>query len=201
MRDLETIELALTAPNRPPCFRHPSPARAPNTIDRTSMSFRPSNRTRSALRLPSRPQGVVAQNLSGASTSVGLAALEVLVVDPPIANPYSPKPRLTQIPGMMQVGKKREINPSTYAIMEHLSRARPHRARRSLLKSNDRKKFALPENPRHTIGRTDRIARAVRLLSFALLTRRLQPLLLFLTFPSATPASRHRASPPCSVPL
>src|SRR5205814_7069784 len=68
-------------------------------------------------------KGVVAQNLFKRIDKPGrLAALEILVVDSPIANLIR-EGKTHQIPGMMQVGKKKGNQPLDDAIMEHLRAA------------------------------------------------------------------------------
>ncbi len=67
---------------------------------------------------------MVAQNLFRRIDKPGrVAALEVLVVDTPIANLIR-EGKTHQIPGMMQVGKKKGNQPLDDAIMEHLRAAR-----------------------------------------------------------------------------
>jgi twitching motility protein PilT len=85
-------------------------------------------------------KGVVAQNLFKRIDKPGrVAALEVLVVDNPIGNLIR-EAKTHQIPGMMQVGKKKGNQPLDDAIMEHLRAARisPEEAYE---KAMDKKKF------------------------------------------------------------
>ena len=85
-------------------------------------------------------KGVVAQNLFRRIDKPGrVAALEVLVVDTPIANLIR-EAKTHQIPGMMQVGKKKGNQPLDDAIMELLRKATisPEEAYE---KSIDKKKF------------------------------------------------------------
>jgi twitching motility protein PilT len=118
MRDLETIELALTAAATGHLvFGTLHTPSAPKTIDR-----------------------VVAQNLFRRIDKSGrIAALEVLVVDTPIANLIR-EAKTHQIPGMMQVGKKKGNQPLDDAIMDHLRKAiiSPEEAYE---KAIDKKKF------------------------------------------------------------
>jgi twitching motility protein PilT len=82
----------------------------------------------------------VAQNLFRRIDKVGrCAALEILVCDSPIANLIR-EGKTHQIPGMMQVGKKKGNQPLDDAIMDHLRNARisPEEAYE---KAIDKKKF------------------------------------------------------------
>ena len=127
--------------DRPPWSSERCTPRArprPSTV--SSTSFRPASRTRSARRLSESLKGVVAQNLFRRIDKPGrVAALEVLVCDTPIANLIR-EAKTHQIPGMMQVGKKKGNQPLDDAIMEHLRAARisPEEAYE---KAIDKKKF------------------------------------------------------------
>src|ERR1700716_2638185 len=141
MRDLETIELALTAAATGHLvlgtLHTPS---APKTIDRVIDVFPASQQNQIRAGLSESLKGVVAQNLFKRVDKPGrVAALEVLVVDTPIANLIR-EGKTHQIPGMMQVGKKKGNQPLDDAIMEHLRAARisPEEA---YDKAIDRKKF------------------------------------------------------------
>src|SRR6266403_2038798 len=69
-------------------------------------------------------KGVIAQNLFKRIDKPGrVAALEILVVDTAIANLVR-EGKTHQIPGMIQVGKKKGNQPLDDAIMEHLRHAR-----------------------------------------------------------------------------
>jgi twitching motility protein PilT len=83
---------------------------------------------------------VIAQNLFKRIDTPGrVAALEILVVDMAIANLVR-EGKTHQIPGMIQVGKKKGNQPLDDAIMEHLRHARiaPEEA---YDKAVDKKKF------------------------------------------------------------
>ena len=141
MRDLETIELALTAAATGHLvFGTLHTPSAPKTIDRVIDVFPASQQNQIRAGLSESLKGVVAQNLFRRIDKPGrLAALEVLVVDTPIANLIR-EGKTHQIPGMMQVGKKKGNQPLDDAIMEHLRAARiaPEEAYE---KAQDRKKF------------------------------------------------------------
>ena len=141
MRDLETIELALTAAATGHLvFGTLHTPSAPKTIDRIIDVF-PGEPAEPDSRLA---RGI-AQRRGGAESfpphrqARPLAALEVLVVDTPIANLIR-EGKTHQIPGMMQVGKKKGNQPLDDAIMEHLRAARisPEEAYE---KAMDKKKF------------------------------------------------------------
>src|SRR5712671_706511 len=141
MRDLETIELALTAAATGHLvFGTLHTPSAPKTIDRVIDVFPANQQNQIRAGLSESLKGVVAQNLFRRIDKPGrLAALEVLVVDTPIANLIR-EGKTHQIPGMMQVGKKKGNQPLDDAIMEHLRAARisPEEAYE---KSSDKKKF------------------------------------------------------------
>lgn len=141
MRDLETIELALTAAATGHLvFGTLHTPSAPKTIDRVIDVFPASQQNQVRAGLSESLKGVVAQNLFKRIDKPGrCAALEVLVVDAPIANLIR-EGKTHQIPGMMQVGKKKGNQPLDDAIMEHLRAARisPEEAYE---KAQDRKKF------------------------------------------------------------
>src|SRR6187399_155059 len=148
MRDLETIGLALTAAATGHLvfgtLHTPSAAK---TIDRVIDVFPANQQNQIKAGLSESLKGVVAQNLFRRIDKPGrLAALEVLVVDTPIANLIR-ECKTHQIPGMMQVGKKKGNQPLDDAIMELLRKATisPEEAYE---KSIDKKKFrALLKTP------------------------------------------------------
>src|SRR5687767_1474698 len=141
MRDLETIELALTAAATGHLvFGTLHTPSAPKTIDRVIDVFPAGQQNQIRASLSESLKGVVAQNLFRRVDKPGrCAALEVLVVDTPIANLIR-EGKTHQIPGMMQVGKKKGNQPLDDAIMDHLRAGRiaPEEAYE---KAQDRKKF------------------------------------------------------------
>src|ERR1700756_984730 len=112
MRDLETIELALTAAATGHLvFGTLHTPSAPKTIDRVIDVFPASQQNQIRAGLSESLKGVVAQNLFKRVDKPGrLAALEVLVVDTAIANLVR-EGKTHQIPGMIQVGKKKGNQP------------------------------------------------------------------------------------------
>src|SRR6266850_1622218 len=121
MRDLETIELAITAAATGHLvfgtLHTPSAAK---TIDRVIDVFPAGQQNQIRNTLSESLKGVIAQNLFKTIDKPGrVAALEILVVDMAIANLVR-EAKTHQIPGMIQVGKKKGNQPLDDAIMEHL---------------------------------------------------------------------------------
>ena len=141
MRDLETIELALTAAATGHLvFGTLHTSSAAKAVDRVIDVFPTDQQNQIRATLSESLKGVVAQNLFKRIDKPGrVAALEILVVDTAIANLVR-EGKTHQIPGMIQVGKKKGNQPLDDAIMEHL-RARAHFARGSLRQGIDKKKF------------------------------------------------------------
>jgi twitching motility protein PilT len=141
MRDLETIELALTAAATGHLvFGTLHTSNAAKTIDRIIDVFPTNQQNQIRAGLSESLKGVIAQNLFRRIDKPGrVAALEILVCDSAIANLIR-EGKTHQIPGMMQVGKKKGNQPLDDAIMEHLRAARvaPEEAYE---KSIDKKKF------------------------------------------------------------
>ena len=141
MRDLETIELAMTAAATGHLvFGTLHTSSAAKTVDRIIDVFPTNQQNQVRATLSESLKGVVAQNLFKRIDKPGrCAALEILVCDSPIANLVR-EGKTHQIPGMMQVGKKKGNQPLDDAIMDHL-RAGRISAEEAYEKSIDRKKF------------------------------------------------------------
>jgi twitching motility protein PilT len=141
MRDLETIELALTAAATGHLvFGTLHTPNAPKTIDRIIDVFPAGQQNQIRSSLAESLKGVVAQNLFRRIDKPGrLAALEILVVDTPIANLIR-EAKTHQIPGMMQVGKKKGNQPLDDAITD-LLRAAKISPEEAYEKAMDKKKF------------------------------------------------------------
>jgi twitching motility protein PilT len=123
MRDLETIELALTAAATGHLvfgtLHTPSAAK---TIDRVIDVFPAGQQNQIRNTLSESLKGVVAQNLFKRVDIKGrVAALEILVVTTAIANLIR-EAKTFQIPGMLQVGKKHGMQTLDDAIMELLNK-------------------------------------------------------------------------------
>lgn len=141
LRDLETIELALTAASTGHLvFGTLHTQSAAKTVDRIIDVFPAEQQNKIRATLSESLKGVVAQNLFKRIDKKGrVAALEILVFTTAIANLVR-EGKTHQIPGMIQVGKKLGNQPLDDAIMDHLKMKRiaPEEAYEKCL---DRKKF------------------------------------------------------------
>jgi twitching motility protein PilT len=141
MRDLETIELALTAAATGHLvFGTLHTSSASKAVDRIIDVFPTDQQNQIRATLAESLKGVIAQNLFKRIDVPGrVAALEILVVDMAISNLVR-EGKTHQIPGMIQVGKKKGNQPLDDAIMDHLrtTRISPEEA---YDKSIDKKKF------------------------------------------------------------
>src|SRR5437868_1201004 len=149
LRDLETIELAITAASTGHLvFGTLHTPSASKTVDRIIDVFPAEQQNKIRATLSEALKGVVAQNLfKRVDKKARVASLEVLVFTTAIANLVR-EGKTHQIPGMIQVGKKLGNQPLDDAIMEHLrmKRIAPEEAYE---KSIDKKKFRtfLPHPP------------------------------------------------------
>jgi twitching motility protein PilT len=141
MRDLETIELALTAASTGHLvFGTLHTSSAAKTVDRIIDVFPAEQQNKIRATLSEALRGVVAQNLFRRIDKKGrVAALEILVFTTAVANLVR-EGKTHQIPGMIQVGKKMGNQPLDDAIMEHvrMKRISPEEAYDKCL---DKKKF------------------------------------------------------------
>jgi len=125
MRDLETIELAITAASTGHLvFGTLHTQSAAKTVDRIIDVFPSEQQNKIRATLSEALRGVVAQNLFRRVDKKGrVAALEVLVFTTAIANLVR-EGKTHQLPGMIQVGKKLGNQPLDDAIMDHLKMKR-----------------------------------------------------------------------------
>jgi len=141
MRDLETIELAITAASTGHLvFGTLHTQSAAKTVDRIIDVFPADQQNKIRATLSESLRGVVAQNLFRRIDKKGrVAALEILVFTTAIANLVR-EGKTHQIPGMIQVGKKLGNTPLDDSIMDHLrmKRISPDEAYEKCL---DKKKF------------------------------------------------------------
>jgi twitching motility protein PilT len=141
MRDLETIELALTAASTGHLvFGTLHTSSAAKTVDRIIDVFPGDQQNKIRATLSEALKGVVAQNLFKRIDKKGrVAALEILVFTTAIANLVR-EGKTHQIPGMIQVGKKLGNQPLDDSIMDHvkMKRISPEEAYDKCL---DKKKF------------------------------------------------------------
>lgn len=141
LRDLETIELALTAASTGHLvFGTLHTPSASKTVDRIIDVFPGEQQNKIRATLSEALKGVVAQNLFKRIDKKGrVAALEILVFTTAVANLVR-EGKTHQIPGMIQVGKKWGNTPLDDSIMDHLKMKRisPEEA---YDKGIDKKKF------------------------------------------------------------
>src|SRR5277367_6739668 len=141
MRDLETIELAITAAATGHLvFGTLHTQSASKTVDRIIDVFPAEQQNKIRQTLSEALKGVVAQSLFKRSDKKGrIAAFEILVFNTAIANLVR-EGKTHQIPGMIQVGKKAGNQPLDDHIMEHvrMKRITPEDAYDKAL---DKKKF------------------------------------------------------------
>ncbi|HEX5400242.1 MAG TPA: type IV pilus twitching motility protein PilT [Verrucomicrobiae bacterium] len=141
MRDLETIELALTAASTGHLvFGTLHTQSAAKTVDRIIDVFPADQQNKIRQTLSESLKGVVAQTLFKRTDKKGrVAAFEILVFNTAVANLVREN-KTHQIPGMIQVGKKLGNQPLDDHIMEHL-RMKRIAAEDAYDKALDRKKF------------------------------------------------------------
>jgi len=125
LRDLETIELALTAASTGHLvfgtLHTPSAAK---TVDRIIDVFPGEQQNKIRATLSEALKGVVAQNLFKRVDRKGrVAALEILIFNTAVANLVR-EGKTHQIPGMIQIGKKFGNTPLDDSIMDHLKMKR-----------------------------------------------------------------------------
>jgi twitching motility protein PilT len=141
MRDLETIELAITAASTGHLvFGTLHTPSASKTVDRIIDVFPADQQNKIRATLSEALKGVVAQNLFKRIDKKGrVAALEILVFTTAIANLVR-EGKTHQLPGMIQVGKKHGNQPLDDSIMDlvKMKRVAPEEAYEKCL---DRKKF------------------------------------------------------------
>ncbi len=141
MRDLETIELALTAASTGHLvFGTLHTQSAAKTVDRIIDVFPAEQQNKIRATLAESLRGVVSQHLFKRIDKKGrVATMEILVFTTAIANLVR-EGKTHQIPGMIQVGKKLGNMPMDDSIMEHLrmKRISPEDAYDKCL---DRRKF------------------------------------------------------------
>jgi twitching motility protein PilT len=148
MRDLETISLAIeAAATGHLVFGTLHTPSAPKTIDRVIDVFPAGQQNQIRNTLSEALKGVVAQNLFKRIDKKGrVAALEILVVTPAIANLIR-EAKTFQIAGMLQIGKKYGMQTLDDAIMDLLNK-KIISAEDAYDKANDKNKFkAMLKNP------------------------------------------------------
>src|SRR6266542_3850613 len=143
MRDLETIELALTAASTGHLvFGTLHTQSAAKTVDRMIDVFPAEQQNKIRATLSESLRGIVAQSLFRRIDKKGrVAAMEILVFTTAIANLVR-EGKTHQIPGMIQVGKKLGNQPLDDSIMEHV-RMKRISAEEAYDKCLDKKKFRI----------------------------------------------------------
>lgn len=143
MRDFETIELALTAAATGHLvFGTLHTSSAPKTIDRIIDVFPTNQQNQVRATLAESLKGVVAQHLFRRIDQPGrCAAQEIMVCDMAIANLIR-EAKTHQIPGMLQVGKRKGNQPLDDAITDLLRLGRIS-AEEAYEKANDKKRFRM----------------------------------------------------------
>ena len=141
LRDLETIELALTAASTGHLvFGTLHTQSAAKTVDRIIDVFPADQQNKIRATLSESLKGVIAQNLFKRIDKKGrVAALEILVFTTAIANLVR-EGKTHQIPGMIQVGKRMGNQPLDDSIMDHLKMKRIS-SEEAYDKCIDKKKF------------------------------------------------------------
>jgi twitching motility protein PilT len=141
MRDLETIELAITAAATGHLvFGTLHTQSASKTVDRIIDVFPADQQNKIRQTLSEALKGIVAQTLFKRTDKKGrIAAFEILVFNTAVSNLVR-EGKTHQLPGMIQVGKKIGNQPMDDHIMEHvrMKRISPEDAYENSL---DRKKF------------------------------------------------------------
>jgi len=148
MRDLETIELAITAAATGHLvFGTLHTQSASKTVDRIIDVFPADQQNKIRQTLSEALKGVVAQTLFKRTDKKGrIAGFEILVFNTAVANLVR-EGKTHQLPGMIQVGKKIGNQPMDDHIMEHV-RMKRISSEDAYQKAFDRKKFrALLANP------------------------------------------------------
>jgi twitching motility protein PilT len=148
MRDLETIELAITAAATGHLvFGTLHTQSASKTVDRIIDVFPADQQNKIRQTLSEALKGIVAQTLFKRTDKKGrIAAFEILIFNTAVANLVR-EGKTHQLPGMIQVGKKYGNQPLDDHIMEHvrMKRIAPEEAYDKAL---DKKKFrSLLANP------------------------------------------------------
>lgn len=141
LRDLETIELALTAAATGHLvFGTLHTSNAAKTVDRIIDVFPTNQQSQIRTTLSESLKGVIAQNLFKRIDKPGrVASLEILVVDTAVANLIR-EAKTHQIPGMIEVGKRKGNQPLDDGILALLQKGiiSPEEAYE---KAQSRKKF------------------------------------------------------------
>ncbi len=122
MRDLETIQLALTAAETGHLvFGTLHTSSAPKTVDRIIDAFPPNQQAQVRTQLSEALEAILTQTLVKKKTDGRVAAVEILVATTAIRNLIREQ-KLHQIPGLMQASQKEGMQTMDMALMELVSR-------------------------------------------------------------------------------
>ncbi|MGB0680376.1 MAG: type IV pilus twitching motility protein PilT, partial [Polyangiales bacterium] len=137
MRDLETIAIAIeTAETGHLVFGTLHTTSAPSTVDRIIDQFPPNQQAQIRVMLSESLRGVIAQVLCRKEGGGRVAAYEVLVANPAVANLIR-EGKTFQLPSVMQTGKKLGMQTMNDHLLKHVQAGRvaPEEA---YLKSNNK---------------------------------------------------------------
>jgi twitching motility protein PilT len=127
MRDLETIQLALTAAETGHLvFGTLHTSSAPKTIDRIIDAFPPAQQAQIRTQLSEALEAVVTQTLLKKKAGGRVAALEIMVATTAVRNLIR-EAKLHQIPGIMQASQKDGMQTMDMALTELVNRGVVHK--------------------------------------------------------------------------
>ena len=126
MRDLETIAIAIeTAETGHLVFGTLHTTTAPSTVDRIIDQFPPEQQAQIRVMLSESLKGVIAQTLLRTVDGKRVAAHEILLVPPAVANLIR-EGKTFQLPSQMQINKSMGMVTMNDSIMEHVRAGRVH---------------------------------------------------------------------------
>jgi twitching motility protein PilT len=128
MRDLETIQLALTAAETGHLvFGTLHTSSAPKTIDRIIDAFPPAQQSQIRTQLSEALEAVITQTLLKKKAGGRAAALEIMIATTAVRNLIR-EAKLHQIPGIMQASQKDGMQTMDMALTDLVTRGLVHRA-------------------------------------------------------------------------
>lgn len=126
MRDLETIAIAIeTAETGHLVFGTLHTTTAPSTVDRIIDQFPADQQSQIRVMLSESLKGVIAQTLLRTTDGKRVAANEILLVPPAVANLIR-EGKTFQLPSQMQIGKKQGMVTMNDAILDFVKAGRVH---------------------------------------------------------------------------
>ena len=128
MRDLETIQLALTQPETGHLvFGTLHTSRAPKTIDRIIDAFPPAQQAQIRTQLSEALEAVITQTLLKKKAGGRAAALEIMIATTAVRNLIR-EAKLHQIPGIMQASQRDGMQTMDMALTDLVTRGVVHKA-------------------------------------------------------------------------